>query len=358
MSFPKYDKNLEQTVTGMFNSEGLWYGAPYPPVEILSTPITPRENYLRFYRGEEYAWVPDVGSDVFDITPDCDPDTIACGYSGGLDEFGVKWIPDVSNPELPSFVEPGFCLLEDIADWQTLKMPDVDSWAWEEYAEKYNTALEGDARARRGIIWSGYFERLISIMTFENAAVSLLEDPEAVDAFFSKLDEINIKKADYFLDLFHCDIIMIHDDWSGQRSTFFSPDVAMNLIAPHVRKLADHVHSKGALFELHSCGNGVTVIPAIKAAGADSWQAQEDSFTDWETAYDACGDDLILETYSIVPDDVDSDEKMNAYIESEMKKHCGKHRGLHSFMDFNFERCLDTRKLVYEYSRKMAQDIV
>lgn len=125
----KKEENLcgEMQSRGMYASEGLWYGAPYMPVERLSQPVTPRENLLRYYRGEKYYWMPDIVSDQVDITPSCNPDVDASDFEGGYDAFGVKWIP-VEGGMLPAFVEPGFILLEDIADWKSLKWPEPDDW--------------------------------------------------------------------------------------------------------------------------------------------------------------------------------------------------------------------------------------
>ena len=79
----KKEENLcgEMQSRGMYASEGLWYGAPYMPVERLSQPVTPRENLLRYYRGEKYYWMPDIVSDQVDITPSCNPVSYTHLYS-------------------------------------------------------------------------------------------------------------------------------------------------------------------------------------------------------------------------------------------------------------------------------------
>ncbi len=209
----------EMESRGMYPVEGLWYGAPYTPVERLTPPVTPRKNLLRFYRGEKVSWIPDIVSDQIDITPECNPDVKAQGYEGGCDAFGVKWIP-VGNAELPAFVDPGFILLADIADWESLKWPVPDAWGWAEEAERYNRTYEGDDRLRRGVILSGYFERLISVMGFEGAAMALLTDPESVAGFFERLTELNSRILDHYVDDLKCESIMIHDDWAAQRAPF------------------------------------------------------------------------------------------------------------------------------------------
>lgn len=351
MSQIKMDLDKEMQSRGTYPIVGTYYGGPYPPVERLNPPITPRENLLRYYRGEDYEWIPDMLSDQYDITPHCIPDVDACDYEGGFDTFGVKWIP-VPGGDLPSFVEPGFIVLEDIADWEKLPWPDVESWDWAGYAEKYNLALKDDDRLRRGIILSSYFERLIAIMSFEGAAMALVEDPESVAAFFDKLTELNIAIMRHYIEDFHCEAIMIHDDWSAQRSPFFSLETVRSLLVPQVRKMVDYAHSRNVIFTLHSCGNGEALIPAIKETGVDSWQAQWDALNT-ESVYEACGDDLILESYPNVPMGL-AGEELEDFIRRMLTQYCTKHKGLIEFYDFDPERLATTRRVIYQVSRELA----
>ena len=353
MSTVKVDLSKELQSRGTYAIEGTYYGYPYSEVARLTPPITPRENLLRYYHGEDYEWVPDLNSDQIDITPHCIPDVDACDFEGGFDAFGVKWIP-VEGGDLPSFVEPGFVLLEDIADWESLKWPDVDSWPWAEYAARYNEAYKNDDRLRRGIVLSSYFERLISIMGFEGAAMAMIEDPESIEAFFDKLSELNIQIIKHYIEDFHCDAIMIHDDWSSQRSPFFSVNTARELLVPQVKKLADYCHGRNVIFTLHSCGNGEWMIPAMKETGADAWQAQFNAL-DLEACYEACGDDLIIETYPDLPPEIRG-EALEDFVRDTLDKACVKHKSLVLFMEYDFDRAPELRRTFYKVGREMAAD--
>jgi hypothetical protein len=346
------DLKSEIKTRGVYRSEGLWYGGPYARVERLTPPITPAENLLRYYRGEEYAWIPDIASDQVDITPACIPDCVATGFEGGYDSFGVKWVPESADSGLPSFVEPGVYKLHDIADWRELRWPDVDSWDWKGCAKSYRDAYRDDDRLLRGILLTGLFERLISLMGFEEAAVSLLEDPDEVAAFFDRLADTNIRIMDHYIDDFGCQSIMIHDDWSAAKAPFFSLDTAMELMVPPMKKMASRAHARGAAFTIHSCGNGLDLVPAYKATGADAWQVQIDAF-DTDALYEACGDDLIIEQYPMVPEGIQGIE-LESYIRGMFEKYCLKHRGLITFNDMDEERLPTTRKLVYQIGRELA----
>lgn len=351
MAKVKLDLDKEMEGRGDYPAEGLYYGVPYGPVEQLTPPISPKENLLRYYKGQDYEWLPDICSDQIDITPLCNLDVLASGYEGGSDAFGVKWIP-VENNDLPAFVEPGFMLWEEISDWRNQPFPDPDTWNWKEEAARYNKTYQNDDRLKRGVLLSGYFERLIANMTFSEAAMALITDPEEVNAFFEELTVFNEKIMIHYLEDFGCESIMIHDDWSAQKSPFFSLDTVMELIVPHLKKLADAAHERGAIFTLHSCGNGTALIPAMKAAGVDAWQMQVD-VVDAQAAYEAAGDDLILESYPLVPEGLRGDE-LESYLKETLKTFCGKHRGLVEFYDFDLERYAETRRLTYKVSRELA----
>lgn len=351
MAHITFNKEKEMAPGPLYPQEGIWFNCPYAPVEKLNPPITPEENLIRYYKKEEFEWYPDIMSDCIDLTPTCIPDVVACGYSGGRDSFGVKWIPVESNAMLPALVEPGFKLLEDIADWKSLKWPDVESWDWETEAQKYRTTYQNDDRHKRGVLLIGYFERLISLMTFEEAAIAMISDPESVSDFFSKLTDFNIRIMDHYIDDFGCGSILIHDDWSSQKAPFFSLDTVMDVLVPHLKRFCDHAHERGVFVTLHSCGNGTMLIPAIKAAGFDGWQAQENAIHMPEVLT-LCGDDLILETYPAVPDQIEGKELLQ-FIEDKLK-YCPDYRSLITFYEFNFERIHETRRYVYELSRKMA----
>jgi len=259
-------------------------------------------------------------------------------------------VPDGS---LPSFVEPGFILLEDIADWENLKWPDVESWPWKEYADRYNEAYKDDDRLRKGIILSSYFERLISIMGFEGAAMALVEDPESVEAFFNKLSELNIEIMRHYIEDFGCECIMIHDDWSAQRSPFFSIKLVRELLVPQVKKMVDYAHSRNVIFVLHSCGNGEALIPAMLETGADGWQAQA-SALDLDRCYEACGDEMIFETYPTIP--AVKGEELEAALREIFLKFCGKYRGLPNFFEYDPSNMVELRRAAYKVGRELAAE--
>ncbi len=294
----------EFVATGCFKTFGSFGGSPYPDVEILSTPITPRENTINFFTGKEYHWVPDWSSDYFDFSVDCIPDVVAMGVAGGIDSFGVQWDP-VENG-LPAMIKPGNPKLREMHEWRDLEWPDVDSWDWEGRSAQYNAVID-HSRTLRPYIQCGLFERMISLLDFDGALYALLDEPEECQAFLNKLADYNIDVINHYNQYFDIDAICLLDDWSAQRAPFFSPQTAREILFPFLKRIVDHVKSLGLIFTWHSCGNGTAFIPMMIEAKIDGWQLQNNA-VDLDEAIRLADGNVIMETSIIFPLDSSNEE--------------------------------------------------
>ena len=290
-------------------------------------PITIKENYYRFFRDKHPMWLPLIGSDVKDFNPKVIPDNIARAFvmeaepfdnehmSGGPDMYGVIWeyIPAAHG----SMVRPGHPIMEDVNDWKSIiKRPDIDSWDWEGSAKANKEWLDStDDVIEMQLLSGAWFERLISFMDFEAAAMALIDEDqedalhELFDATTEDLCKIIDKIAEYFPQV---DSISVHDDWGAQSKPFFSMDAAMDMIVPHMKKLTDHIHEKGMIASLHSCGNTETRTPAYIAAGWDYWQPQQ--MNDIPQVYEDYGDKITIGVQpKVIPEDM-SGKEMAQYL--------------------------------------------
>ena len=150
--------------------------------KVYHTPIQPVENYKLMLEGKVPFWIPS-DNDTFTIIPQIIPDNVARGYvfdvepikpeeNGGFDMFGVEWVyvPTVGG----SMVKPGNPKLEDICDWEkVITFPNLDDYDWEGSAAKNAPYLEKNRdKLVETWIFNGLFERLISFLDFENAALT------------------------------------------------------------------------------------------------------------------------------------------------------------------------------------------
>jgi len=222
----------------------------------------------------------------------------AADHEINTDMFGIEWeyIAQVGG----SMVRPGIPTLLDIEDWETVmlpRFPDVDSWDWDA-AEKANESFLSKNNFNQMWFQTGWFERLISWMEFENAALAVYEEENRpyVHAIFDRLSDLYIKIFEKCLRHFpNIDAFFIHDDWGSQKAPFFSPAVCEEMIVPYMKRVTDFLHSKGKFCELHSCGNIDIMVPNMIKAGWDAWAPQ--LMNDSEAIYRQYGDKILIATF-------------------------------------------------------------
>ena len=287
----------ELIVMGQF-PEGMTGAGTY---DMFNYPISPKENMLRLLRKETPYWMPN--SDMITFNPAIIPDNISraevleageCAQKGGPDMFGVEWI--YSEIAGGSMVKPGTPMLEDVGEWrEVINFPNIEEWDWQGCKERNADYLKyHDTIPIWMTHYTGLFERLISFMDFENAAVALVDEDskEDVHALFSALcdlyEKIILNEKKYF------DItgILFHDDWGTQVAPFFSMELFEEMIKPYILRLSDFCHKNEILFELHSCGKSDKNISVIADAGFDMWRPQP--MNDTKLIYNEYGDKFIL----------------------------------------------------------------
>ena len=293
-----------------------------PATPKLNTPVTPKENVRAAWKHEGALWIPSVGRDTICLEPRINVDHVARAEvrdleppytdetKGGPDLFGVIWeyVPVVGG----SMVQPGNPVLEDVNDWpEIIKFPDIEAMDWA-HCKAVNAPFCADERSLAITFQNGMFERLISFMDFENAALALIDDEQqdAVHALFDKLADMYISMIDHYLDCFPLDGILFHDDWGSQRAPFFSLDVCMEMVAPHIKKIVDHCHEKGLWFQQHSCGKNEILVPAMIEEGVDMWCPQ--AMNDVKMLNEKYGDRIMFGATPPALEPTASDEEIEA----------------------------------------------
>ena len=293
---------------------------------LFNSPITPRENYLMFLRGEEPLWMP-LARDTISVTPAVVRDNIARGFvfdctgfnadesGGGPDMFGIEWewVPQVRG----SMVRPGNPRVPDITEWEEyIEFPDPDSWDWAGSAEKNRPLFEQDTLLRGATILNGLFERLISFCEMDEALVAMIDEDEqeAVQRLFDRLADFYPKIIRKYKEYYHIDILTFHDDWGSQRAPFFSLDTVREMLVPYLKRIVDATHEMGITFELHSCGKNEMLVPAMIEAGVDMWNGQP--MNDKKMLVEKYGDKMI---FGVAPDELTNDS-----TEEEVRDACRK----------------------------------
>ena len=319
-------------------------------LEVFHTPITPRENALLLYQGKKPLWAPNRMTDFNMLMFDVDLDNKARGPEGGTDKMGIEWVyvPVAGG----SMVKPGNPVVKDINHWEDyIQMPDVDSWDWAGCYERQKDQLDPNKVNIAGML-GNYFERLISLMDFDNAAVAMIdeEQQEGVHRLFRELTKVYKKMISYMKQYFDIDMINFHDDWGSQRASFFSRETAEEMLLPYMKEIADHMHSLGIYFDFHCCGFVENLVPIMIEAGMDSWGGQE--LNDKWALKQKYQDQLIFTDTPLVPDDATEEETQRA-VDEFMKKSGADNKIL--VEPFTGPKCL-TEKL-YTATRSNAADV-
>lgn len=321
-----FDSNKELQVIGEYKA----LSPRVPGLTKLNTPITPKENYKLLYEGKRPLWMPS-GYDVLTLIPRIIPDNIARGFvydvdpidikdAGGKDFFGVEWV--YVEKAGGSMVTPGNPKVPDITRWEDyIEFPDLDELDWEGSANKHNEYLSSE---RMTLLWvmNGLFERLISFMDFENAALAIVDEDEkeGVHRLFNALCDFYDKLFDKFKTYYNADIISFHDDWGSQRAPFFSLSTAREMLVPYLSRVVESCHKRGMYLEFHSCGKNEILVPAMIEAGVDLWTPQE--MNDRHMIIQKYGDKLNVGVHLRIPFEATEDEAIEL-VESFVEEYGG-----------------------------------
>jgi len=277
-----------------------------PGTPKYNTPVSPLENIRLATKRDadgnlkgEQVWAPQ-GGDMITFCPIIYPDVIARGFAieksilppeqfGGKDMLGIEWewVPAVSGSMVRPGSEPFHDEPEEFAEWEkyigkeingtTMVWPDVNSWDWEG-SVKANADIVATAGERPVMPWifTGYFERLISLMNFQNAAVAMIDEDaeDAIHRLFDKLTDLYLEIFAKFKQYYGATAVYFHDDWGSQQKAFLKYETYDEMIVPHLKRLCDGAHELGMIVVLHSCGKIENLVPLMVKAHVDVWSGQ------------------------------------------------------------------------------------
>jgi uroporphyrinogen-III decarboxylase len=238
--------------------------------------LSPKENYLRALRHEETEYVPfGFGPDVGFCGVVVPPTDQGHESSNFRDAFGVRWVASDSavGAQIPA---PGEFLLKDVTRWKkTITIADVDKYDWKKFAETEFALFHVDPRQQAVGYFSavGAWERLASLMGFEEAMIAMMEEPEACYDFFTAVTDFKIKLAEKAAAYYQADFFMNFDDIATEKNLFMSPDTYRKLIKPHHKRLNDAVKNYGMIPIQHTCGYAELCVEDYIETGAAAWDA-------------------------------------------------------------------------------------
>lgn len=234
--------------------------------------LTPRENALRMIYFENPEYIPMTG-EAFKVIGMPVIATFEEPVAGdGYDPFGVYWHVD----SLGGVPDNSKFLFADIAEWEKhVKVPDVDAFDYKGVA-----AMELDGFDRNQQLLTcyhpcGLWERVVSFIGFENALVSILEDPESWHSLLEVLTKFKIAIAKNIIDAYGPDVYVDFSDIASAQNLFMSLETWREVIKPHQQEFIDYIVSRDVIFEQHCCGCCESAMGDFVEMGARLWHSAQ-----------------------------------------------------------------------------------
>ncbi len=263
---------------------------PFGPQGILlpafDLPITAKENFYRAARRDHPCWVPFPAADLQEMhmchLANHGPEgrqlgpklsATAARYTY-LDDFGNSWTWDRNAGG--ACMTPGTRVCDDILKWEEqIHFPDYREWDLAETAADFMKNRYDPALALHIDIYHGPFQSLADLLGgFSEALEAMFVEPEASRAFFDRFADWMIWWIDTLSALYPVDLFTVHDDWGTEKDAFFSPAMMEELLFEPTKRIIDHVHGLGKLYQFHCCGRVDKFLDAFCALGPDFMQLQ------------------------------------------------------------------------------------
>ncbi len=256
--------------------------------------MTERENCLLAYNHEIPEWIPLQSEAIYDCG------MWSCNENGdrgerinnldSYDGFNVIWTTHCGIAMQNT--EYGY-MLEDLTNWKDIvEFPNPDKWNWAKMAEYELRDYDG-TKLLRFFCETGLFDRLASLMGFENALCSLLEEPDECREFFEKMTEYKLKIIEYTAEYFKPDVFVYTDELAQATGLFMSPATYRELIKPYHKTIIQAIRNAGMIAELHTCGKCEQIIGDFVEIGVQSFYPAQAS-NDLVKIKDMYGDKLII----------------------------------------------------------------
>ena len=167
--------------------------------------------------------------------------------SGQNDAWGVEWASDFEGVWVTKHP------YESLDDLRNYKAPDICALVPWEGVQKVIHRY-GNEYCIVGYHNALLFERVWSLIGFERLMIEMHDNIRGVEAVFDEITQAQISVAEKFAS-FRIDLARTGDDWGGQRSLLFSPNLWRRLIKPRLAQIWDIYQRNHIPIIHHSCGD-------------------------------------------------------------------------------------------------------
>lgn len=138
---------------------------------------------------------------------------------------------------------------------------------------------------------SGVLEPVMWLMGYETLAFAIYDQPDLIEAMFSKIAEIFVPLARTLVQMDRVVALWMGDDMGFKTGTMIAPDDLRRFVLPIQKQIASIAHEQSMPFLLHSCGNLEAVMDdLIDDVGIDAKHSFEDAIDPVESFTARYGD--------------------------------------------------------------------
>ena len=171
-------------------------------------------------------------------------------------------------------------LIKSWADFEAYPWPKPEAvdYSWPAYMlSRLPEGMDAMAMGSGGVL-----EWVMWLMSYEHFALALYDQPDLIEAMFSKVTEILVTACRDTLDMGGFCAYFVGDDMGHFSGTMISPALMRRYVFPNQRQLADITHAHGVPFLLHACGNLSEVMEdLINDVHIDAKHSFEDRSSRW-----------------------------------------------------------------------------
>ena len=189
-----------------------------------------------------------------------------------IDNWGgtIRFLP--GDPGWIPIVNESNKVIKDITKWRDyVHFPEIPALDWSD-AKKQADAIDRETTFVAVPSFRGLFERAHCLMPFEEVLITMYEEPECLEEFFSAYADWKIKVFEQLIDNVKPDMIHSHDDWGSKTGLFMSPAKFRELLKPHYIRMYDYVKKRGVLVQHHTDTYGMGLEVDMVEMGIDMWE--------------------------------------------------------------------------------------
>ena len=166
-------------------------------------------------------------------------------------------------------------VVKNITKWkEVVRAPNLEypQEAWDQFKPAAE-AIDRNELFATCLIAPGVFEQLHYLMGMEDCLINFYQEPEAMKELIDYITQYELNYAKLLCENFHPDALLHHDDWGSHRSSFLSPQMFEEFIAPAYKKIYGFYKANGVeVIVHHSDSYAANLVPHMIEMGITVFQ--------------------------------------------------------------------------------------